>query len=82
MLLQQAIPDVVEVWPENWPAVEMLIALGTQWRVSMGGPTGLDYNVLWTMIQRKKLSSEDEDDLFYCVTHLETEALKAMRPEQ
>ena len=32
-----------EVWQENWPAVEMFLRLETQWRVGMGGPTGLDY---------------------------------------
>ncbi len=34
-----------EVWPENWPALELFLALQTQWRhAGMAGlPTGLDY---------------------------------------
>jgi hypothetical protein len=32
-----------EVWPDNWDALNLFIACATQWRVSMAGPTGLDY---------------------------------------
>ncbi len=32
-----------EVWPENWPAVEMFLRLRTQWIMGMGGPVGLNY---------------------------------------
>ena len=39
--------DDFEVWPENWPAVQLFMELGTQWRVAagMGGLAylGLDY---------------------------------------
>jgi hypothetical protein len=32
-----------EVWEENWETVEMFLRLQTQWRIGMGGYTGLDY---------------------------------------
>ena len=32
-----------EVWPENWPAVEMFLRCQTQWRTTMAGVCGLDY---------------------------------------
>jgi hypothetical protein len=35
-----------EVWPENWPAVEMWLRIQTQWRTSVSGIVGLDYSVL------------------------------------
>jgi hypothetical protein len=46
-------PDVesvkgVEVWEENWPAVEMFLRCQTQWRVGVNGILGLDYGpVAW-----------------------------------
>lgn len=74
-------PPVVEVWPENWPAVDLFVRVGTQWRVGMGGASGLDYNVVWRMIDRLRLGAEQEDDLFEDIQHLEREAMKAMRTE-
>ena len=32
-----------EVWDDNWATVQMFLRIQTQWRVSMGGPVGLDY---------------------------------------
>lgn len=36
------------VWPENWDALRLFLAMGTQWRrAGMAGlPLGLDYAVL------------------------------------
>lgn len=33
------------IWPENWPAVRLFVALSTQWRRAgmTGARTGLDY---------------------------------------
>ena len=42
----------VEIWPEHWPAIELFLACGTQWRMrvqpagmgaSLSVPCGLDY---------------------------------------
>lgn len=37
-----------EVWPENWEAVRVFVAMGTQWRrAGMAGvPVALDYAAL------------------------------------
>jgi hypothetical protein len=32
-----------EIWQSNWKTVQLFIAMGTQWRVGMGGATALDY---------------------------------------
>ena len=37
----------VEVWLENWAAVELFCLMGTQWRIAMNGPTGLQYEPLF-----------------------------------
>lgn len=53
--------EVVEIWPENWEAFRLFQMLATQWRVSMGGPTGLDHNVLLARLDRMALEPEDRD---------------------
>ncbi|WP_194820641.1 DUF1799 domain-containing protein, partial [Escherichia coli] len=36
----------IDVWPDVWPSFLVFQAVSTQWRTSMGGASGLDYNVL------------------------------------
>ena len=52
------------MWEENWETVEMFLRLQTQWRVGMGGYTGLDYGAaqwLFSLYQIKKPSELLED---------------------
>lgn len=42
--------DVFEVWPENAEIVRIFLLMSTQWRHGFGGPTGLDYSVLFPLI--------------------------------
>ena len=67
-----------EVWPENWPAFALFCKLGSQWRVGMNGPTGLDYTPLLALMARMKLSDEDHDELFDDIQTLERAALDVM----
>lgn len=32
-----------EVWPENWPVVQLFMRLQTQWVTTVGGVVGLHY---------------------------------------
>lgn len=66
------------VWPENWQAVSLFSQVQTQWNVGMGGPTGLQYLVLFNLIGRLKLSDEDHDLLFEDIQTLEHAALQEM----
>lgn len=68
----------VEIWPENFRAYRLFCDLQTQWRVGMSGPSGLDYNVMYRMIDRMKLSPEVAEELEYDVRTMESEALSAM----
>lgn len=44
--LQPDAPDY-EVWPENWPAVDLFLRCQTQWRTGgMGSVIGLDYQAV------------------------------------
>jgi hypothetical protein len=47
----------------------------TQWRVGINGRTGLDYNVLFRLLDRLNLTSSDYDDLFADLRHMEAAVL-------
>jgi hypothetical protein len=48
-----------EVLPENWQTVMLFLACQTQWRTGgMGGVVGLDYNVVFKMMQVYKVEDE------------------------
>lgn len=48
----------MEVWPENIEVFQLFSLLQTQWRTGMSGPTGLDYNVLFTYMDKLGLSMD------------------------
>jgi hypothetical protein len=68
----------IAVWPENWPAVMVFRRMTTQWRVGMGGPTGLDYGVLFRLLDNERLSGDEWDQMFADVCVMEAAALEAM----
>ena len=51
----------------------------TQWRAGMGGPYGLDYNVVYREIDRLGLDREAESETMDAIRVLEGAALRAMR---
>ena len=68
----------VPVWPDNLPAINVLIAVSTQWRVGMSGATGLDYNVLPAVFRLLQIPESEWPDTFECLRILESEAMKVM----
>lgn len=48
LTVEEASGDDVLVWPDNLPALNVLIAMGTQWRTAgmAGMPAGLDYSAI------------------------------------
>ena len=71
--------EVIEVWPENWPAFNLFNKVSTQWRDNGYDPVGLDYTPLFYLMRRMNLSDQEWDDLFEAVQILEAEAVKTMR---
>ena len=68
--------ELFELWPENELPIAVFSALSTQWRMGgMGGPTGLDYNVLFSRMDRLKLSDSAHEQLFADIRIIECEAL-------
>lgn len=70
--------DAVAIWPENWPAVRVFVAMGTQWRRAglSGVETGLDYGALTVVCGA--LAVPLDEDLLSRLRVLEAEALTAM----
>jgi hypothetical protein len=64
----------VAVWPENWPAVQVWVRAQTQWRMGMGGVTGMDYSGVEMVMRQMKI--EDAPDCFGRIQVLEAATLK------
>jgi hypothetical protein len=60
-------------------AVQLFVRMGTQWRTSMSGFTGLDYNVLLRFIDRMHLDDDSYDQMVDDIRVMESEALKTIR---
>jgi hypothetical protein len=74
--------EAVELWPENERAYFLFVDLQTQWRVGMGGATGLDYLVLFAKLDRMKLSDEEAEELEQDIRTMEHEALRVMAEKE
>lgn len=71
--------DDFEVWPENWPVVQVFRDLWTQWQVGGGGAVGLRYESLYPLLDRRFPQAVDWDQAFSDVQAMESAALVAMR---
>lgn len=82
LTVEEAQAPPLEVWPDCWQAVWLFDSIGTQWRMGMGGPVGLDYNVLYRKMDRMRLSEADYDETEACVRVMEDAALEVMRKKK
>ena len=71
--------EPVDIWPDNVAAFQIFSFLGTQWRVGMGGATGLDYNVMYRKMDRLALAPDDYDALERDIQIMESAALECMQ---
>ena len=83
-----------EVWPENWPAVELYLACCTQWRC-VAAPegtagmvsaiwsrivcTGLDYTAVEATLRMRRIPRRKHSELLYDLQAMEHAALDEMR---
>lgn len=66
-------PEHYEVWEENWPVVQMFLRLQTQWRTTMAGVFGLDYNAVGWVLKLYKV--EDQRSMLEDLQVMEAAAL-------
>ena len=64
------------VWPENWPVLQLFLALQTQWRFTpMGALQGLRYDAAEQVIRLRKVRKARQ--LFSHLQEMEQAALEA-----
>ncbi len=72
---------IVEVWPESWPSVELYVRYQTQWLQGPGGPSGLNYAILFADLDRSGIEGEDREDIMDGVRIIEAEVLRLIYQE-
>jgi hypothetical protein len=67
---------VVDVWPENWPAVLFFEALGFgNWNMGPAGPVGLRYESFREVKLARGIREDEWPELFESIRILEAAAL-------
>jgi len=79
LTLEDLAADSVEIWPENGTAYDVFLAMETQWRIGMSGPTGLDYAALPVALRMARAPRAEWAQLMADVRVMETSAMRAMR---
>lgn len=69
------------MWPDNLQSLNLFRGLRTQWRVGMGGPTGLDFMVAFRRMDRMGLSPAQYDQLDQDLQVMEAAALQIMHEQ-
>ena len=64
LLEQQPAEHVVYLWPDNVLAWNCWQGVQTQWRVGMGGATGLDYAGVRAFLDEQQLAGDERRDVF------------------
>lgn len=67
--------DEVMIYPDCWPVVMLMMDMATQWRTSMGGIIGLDYNVLPMLFSMRGVADADRAVMLDDLQVMECEAL-------
>lgn len=70
------------VWDINWNTFQLFNALTTQWRVGMGGATGLDYSVIPSVGKMLGFKNKQINEMFPDLQVMENEALITMGENQ
>jgi len=61
----------VDVWPENWPAIDLYVQYRTQWIQGPGGPTGLNYPVLLADLDRRGITNDERTEIMDSIRVIE-----------
>jgi len=79
LTLEEASGPPVEIWPDNIIAVNVFVAMSTQWRTGVSGATGLDYGVLPHVMRLVGVGVKDRAAVFDEIRLMEDAALEMMR---
>lgn len=76
--LEEIPDDEIDVWDINWNTFCLFDSMRTQWRVGMGGATGLDYSSLPAVAKMLGIKKKELQDMFSDIQAMENEALITM----
>lgn len=82
MTLDEIPVEEILVWDINWNTFNLFHALTTQWRVGMGGATGLDYSVIPAVGKMLGFKNKQINEMFSDLQVMENEALITMGENQ
>ena len=68
----------VEIWPDNWHAVNVFLGMVTQWRSDFGVRTGLDYGVLPIVMRMVGVPVGERSAVFEDLRVMEDAALEVL----
>lgn len=74
-LTKDDVAVTVEIWEENYAAFSVFNAVSTQWRYSMSGITGLDYNVLPNVLRLLNIARSEWNQIFDDIRTMESAVL-------
>ncbi|UQI42524.1 DUF1799 domain-containing protein [Vreelandella venusta] len=78
-------PTTYAIWCEHWPALELFLALRTQWRIiaGMAGAQhqGLDYTALYGHPKYARLGYDEQEKLLAQIQHIEAGAVSALNEQ-
>lgn len=80
--LEELPNEDVFIWDINWNTFNLFYSLNTQWRVGMGGATGLDYSVVPAVGKMLGFKSKEINAMFPDIQVMENEALITMGENQ
>ena len=66
------------IWPENLTAYNAFVSLLSQWRVGMGGATGLDYTAVPVVLEMLATPRPEWPAVFGDIRLMEDAALEQM----
>jgi hypothetical protein len=71
MTVEEARVPPLGVWPDNWPAACAYASMSTQWRIAMGGATGLDYVALESVFRMAGVPRRDWPEMLADIRTME-----------
>lgn len=72
----------MQIFADTLQALNVFVAMGTQWRVGMSGATGLDYAVLPSVLRLLEVPRKQWRDLFDDLRVMEESALEQIHRKQ
>ncbi|UOP05871.1 DUF1799 domain-containing protein [Alysiella crassa] len=75
MTLADLADNQTEVWAHHWQAVELFQQMSSQWRMGFGGAVGLDYAVLFKLMDLQGIEKSRKLELLAQIQVCESAAL-------